>query len=113
MLFLRWVFWAGLLINTAFAAETININRADAAQIASALSGVGEKKAQQIVAWRKAHGEFKTLDDLAKVKGMSAKLVERNRHLIVFSSSGSQASSVGQAGRTEQELTWPTSGMSR
>lgn len=62
----------------------VNVNRADVRQLASALSGVGEKKAEAIVAYREQHGPFRTLEDLARVKGIGHKLVERNRERIRF-----------------------------
>ena len=67
---------------SAFAAERVNINTADAATIAAALNGVGEAKAQAIVAYRTEHGPFKSADQLAEVKGIGLKTVERNRDLI-------------------------------
>jgi len=66
----------------AFAASKVNINSADAATIASALNGVGEAKAEAIVAYRTEHGPFKSADQLAEVKGIGLKTVEMNRDLI-------------------------------
>ncbi len=61
----------------------ININRADAETLAN-LKGVGPKKGQAIVAYRAAHGDFKTLNDLANVKGFSDNTVEKLKsHLTV------------------------------
>lgn len=59
----------------------VNINTADA-QALTKLKGVGLKKAEAIVAWRKANGNFKTIDQLADVKGIGPKTVEANRQLI-------------------------------
>lgn len=106
-----------LLVQPVFANQSVNINSADAAQLSSALSGVGEKKAQQIVAWRQQHGPFKSLDDLAKVKGVGPKMVERNKERIVFgpaSSTRSDKSSVksptnGSGKSASRELVWPIS----
>jgi competence protein ComEA len=60
-------------------ATPIDINHADAQAIAKALSGVGQAKAEAIVAYRKAHGPFKNPDELAKVKGIGPATVEHNR----------------------------------
>lgn len=75
----------------AFAATPVNINTADAATIASSLDGVGTAKAEAIVAWREAHGPFKSADDLAQVKGMGPATIERNRSAIQLG--GSKAKS--------------------
>lgn len=90
------------------ATQTVNINTADAAQLASALSGIGEKKAQLIVAWRQEHGHFKTLNDLAKVKGLGPKLIERNKDIIVFSDSTKQNYLREKSDRDNSTLIWPT-----
>ncbi len=67
------------LSSAAFAAEPVNINTADAATLASGLNGVGESKARAIIAYREAHGPFKTVDQLAQVQGIGLKTVEKNR----------------------------------
>ncbi|MCM2313541.1 MAG: helix-hairpin-helix domain-containing protein [Thermoanaerobaculia bacterium] len=65
----------------AFAAEesapakvagVVNINSADASQIAY-LPRIGEKTADRVVAWRKENGQFKKATDLMQVKGISDK----------------------------------------
>lgn len=67
-----------------YAAQLVNINTADAVTIAENLSGIGASKAQAIIEYRKLHGEFKSTEDLVKVKGIGFKLVERNSALISF-----------------------------
>jgi len=61
--------------------EVVNINTADA-QTLTKLKGIGPRKAEAIVAFRKANGAFKTIDQLADVKGIGAKMVEANRKNI-------------------------------
>jgi competence protein ComEA len=56
---------------------TVNINTADVATLAS-LDGIGESKARAIIEYRKAHGPFASPDDLAKVKGIGTRTVEKN-----------------------------------
>lgn len=60
-------------------AGPVNVNSADAAQIAKELKGVGLAKAEAIVRYRDKNGPFKSADDLRKVKGFGAKMLERNR----------------------------------
>jgi competence protein ComEA len=61
------------LVNLALA--TVNINTADAKEL-SALKGIGATKAQAIVDWRTANGSFKSIDELAQVKGVGKKTLE-------------------------------------
>ena len=59
----------------------VDINKADVKEI-STLSNIGEKKAQDIVAYRETHGDFKTVDDLKKVKGVGEATIDKNRERI-------------------------------
>jgi len=67
-----------ILWGTSFAGP-VNINKASAEELADSLNGVGIKKAQAIVKYRKSHGTFKKAADLAKVKGIGVKTVEKNK----------------------------------
>jgi competence protein ComEA len=69
----------------AFAATPVDINHADAATIANSLDGIGLSKANAIVAWRNAHGAFKSVDDLRQIKGIGDKTLARNRDAIRLS----------------------------
>ncbi|KAF0192552.1 MAG: competence protein ComEA [Gammaproteobacteria bacterium] len=69
-----------LFVQTAIAAS-VNINTADAAALAT-LDGVGDAKAEAIIAYRNANGPFKTVEELANVKGIGEKLIELNRGKI-------------------------------
>ncbi len=60
-------------------AGQVSINSAEASALAAELKGIGEKKAQAIVEYRKQNGPFKSIDDLEKVKGISFKTIEANR----------------------------------
>lgn len=59
----------------------ININTAHPAELIS-LKGIGVKSAEAIVAYRETMGEFKTVDELTKVKGIGQKTVDNNRHRL-------------------------------
>lgn len=56
-------------------AGVVNINTADAAQLAL-LPRVGEKAAERIIEYRTEHGPFKKAADLMQVKGIGAKTFE-------------------------------------
>ncbi|MEO6172418.1 MAG: ComEA family DNA-binding protein [Arenimonas sp.] len=73
-----------LLATSAFAAEKVNINAADAASLDRVLVGVGPSKAEAIVMYRKQHGAFKSADQLAGVKGIGLATIEKNRDRIVL-----------------------------
>lgn len=60
-------------------AASVDINTADAKTIAKVTKGIGLKKAEAIVAYRDKHGSFKTVDELAKVKGIGKKTVAANK----------------------------------
>ena len=70
----------------AQAEQRVNVNTADAPAIASALSGVGLKKAEAIVDYREANGRFNAPAELTKVKGIGAAIVARNEGRIAISS---------------------------
>ncbi|WP_025820102.1 ComEA family DNA-binding protein [Shewanella marina] len=61
----------------------VNINTANVEQLQQ-LKGVGEKKAQAIVAYRKQHGNFKSIDQLAEVKGIGPKLLQKNKGALTL-----------------------------
>lgn len=64
-------------------AGPVNINTADAQALSKNIKGVGLKKAQAIVAYREQNGEFKSVQDLKKVKGIGNKLLEKNIDTII------------------------------
>ncbi|HEX7830212.1 MAG TPA: helix-hairpin-helix domain-containing protein [Thermoanaerobaculia bacterium] len=67
--------------NTAPSAGVVNINTADAAQLAL-LPRVGEKAAERIIAYRTEHGPFKKTSELMQVKGIGAKTFENLQSYI-------------------------------
>lgn len=56
---------------------SVNINTADVEVLAS-LSGIGQSKAEAIVAYREANGPFQSPEDLVNVKGIGERTVEKN-----------------------------------
>ena len=71
-----------LLFSASVFAEKININTASAEQIASAMSGIGDSKANAIVEYRSSHGQFKSVDALQNVDGIGEKTIAKNRENI-------------------------------
>lgn len=59
-------------------AATVSINSATAEELASAMNGVGLKKAQSIVSYRDQYGPFTAVEQLKEVPGIGGALVERN-----------------------------------
>lgn len=59
----------------------ININTADADTLTE-LHGVGPAKAKAIIEYRKQNGPFKSVDQLADVKGIGDGLIAKNRNRI-------------------------------
>lgn len=63
---------------------TININTADAADLAAGLTGVGPSRAEDIVRYREAYGPFTTVEQITEVKGVGQSTLEKNRARITL-----------------------------
>jgi competence protein ComEA len=61
----------------------VNVNRSTAADIADAV-GLTADEAQKIVKYRDDHGPFADFDALAKVPGVDAAKLEKNKDAITF-----------------------------
>ena len=60
----------------------VNINTATVEELKT-LKGVGEKKAEAIIEYRKKNGSFQTKEDLMKVRGIGKKLFDSFQERIV------------------------------
>jgi len=69
-------------VSAEMAATMVNLNSADAATLQSSLAGIGKAKAEAIVAYREANGNFASVDELLEVKGIGQALIERNREKL-------------------------------
>jgi len=59
----------------------VDLNRATAEEL-RALPGIGPALAARVVAWRAAHGPFRSVDELEKVPGIGSKTATRLRPLV-------------------------------
>ena len=73
---------AGVTSKEASKDGSVNINTATVEELKT-LKGVGEKKAEAIIEYRKKNGSFKTKEDLMKVRGIGKKLFESFQERIV------------------------------
>ena len=74
---------AALALSSLVQAAPVNVNTANAEQIAEALNGVGMARAQAIVTYRDTNGLFNSADELVMVKGIGQSTLERNREDIL------------------------------
>ena len=76
-------FLAFMMIATpVFAAgHLMDVNSATVEQLQT-VSGIGEKIATEIVAYRQAHGAFKSMDELLNVKGVAEKRLEKIKKAV-------------------------------
>lgn len=68
-----------VLAGSALAA--VNINTATKEELTS-LKGVGDKRAQEIIDYRKKNGDFKSVDDLEKVPGIGPGIMKQIRSQV-------------------------------
>ena len=59
----------------------VNINTASREEL-TALFGVGEKRADEIVKYREKNGKFRSIEELTNVNGISESIVEKNSDII-------------------------------
>ncbi|GBG12710.1 competence protein ComEA [Novimethylophilus kurashikiensis] len=78
--------WAAVDLNTATQAELESVN------------GIGPKKAQAIIEYRKKNGNFKSVDDLDNVSGFGKKTVDKVKKEV----SVGNATAAAAAGKQEK-----------
>ena len=62
---------------------TVNINTATLEELQT-IKGIGKKKAEAILQYRKEHGSFRTKEDLLQVKGIGKKALEAIERQVTF-----------------------------
>ena len=91
----------------SFSAEGIegmvNINTATEAQIAL-LPGIGSKLAAEVLNYRTSNGDFKTIDDLKKIKGIGDKKLEAIRNFVALEGDTTIKSTKAAKDGKEQKL---------
>ncbi|MBV1914226.1 MAG: ComEA family DNA-binding protein [Pseudomonadales bacterium] len=68
---------------SAAEAQKVNINTASANELSAELLGVGETKSAAIVKNREEMGQFKTPEDITRVKGIGETIFAQNKDRIV------------------------------
>ncbi len=77
-------------------ARPVDINRAGSAEL-QAVKGIGPVLAKKIIDYRSKNGYFQTIQDLAKIDGIGAKLIARwEKQLIVEPDSTIKKESTGE-----------------
>lgn len=59
--------------------KKINLNSASANDLTHAIKGIGHKRALAIIQYRQKHGHFRTITDLASVRGIGLRFVQTHR----------------------------------
>ena len=67
---------AGIQVQTEQDDGLVNINTADVAVLCT-LPGIGEARARDIIAYREAHGDFKSCEDIMKVSGIKTSVYNK------------------------------------
>lgn len=62
--------------------QKVDLNQADASTLQRELSGIGEAKANAIVAYRDINGPFASVDELLEVKGIGKAILDKNREKL-------------------------------
>lgn len=57
----------------------VDINHATLADLTGSFKGIGKKRAEAMIAYRESHHGFKSIEELADVKGFGPNFVKKNR----------------------------------
>lgn len=84
-------------------ALAVDINSADQKELES-IKGIGPVKAKAIVDHRKKNGAFKSVDDLANVKGMDAKTVGKLKNELTAGGTGEKMGPVEASKKADETM---------
>lgn len=70
-------------LSVSSAADKINLNQAGIEQLQQ-LNGIGQKKAEAIIEYRRKNGKFKTIEDIQQVKGIGPALFAKNKDKLAL-----------------------------
>lgn len=59
----------------------VNLNTAEKEMLMT-LPGIGESKAESIIAYRQEHGKFQKIEDIMNISGIKQGAFEKIKHLI-------------------------------
>ncbi|MBS4152389.1 MULTISPECIES: ComEA family DNA-binding protein [Cobetia] len=82
-----------LVLSPTSQAADMNINTATAAQLTE-LKGIGGKKAQAIIEWRKANGPFTDVAQLTEIKGIGPNTLKRMNTTLTLGEPGKTTSAI-------------------
>lgn len=60
----------------------IDLNKADLSALTGSFKGIGKKRAEAIIAYRESHHGFKSIEELASVKGFGQHFLDVNREKL-------------------------------
>lgn len=69
--------------STAVSNNKIDLNKADLSSLVGSVKGIGKKRAEAIIAYRESHQGFKSIEELAEVKGLGQRFVIANREKLM------------------------------
>jgi competence protein ComEA len=102
-LLLAFAIWFAL---SGVAMAVVNINTATKEELTS-LKGVGDKRAQEIIDYRKKNGNFKSIDELEKVPGIGPGLMKQIRPEVTVSGKTS-TTKAGDTDKSKSATAKPT-----
>jgi competence protein ComEA len=66
----------------AVVSNKIDLNKADVSSLIGSIKGIGKKRAEAIIAYRDSHQGFKSIEELAEVKGLGQRFVKTNHEKL-------------------------------
>jgi competence protein ComEA len=82
------------------AVAAVNINTATKDELTS-LKGIGEKRAQEIIDYRKKNGDFKSVDELEKVPGIGPGIMKQIRSEVTVTGKTTTTKSADTGAKTK------------